>query len=78
MDFCCVWLRRLVGSEVAGLDRESTRSPHELTGNLTQDRDLGHFATGLSVVYTRMARAFKPGAPWPSPITTTASRPTTR
>jgi putative DNA methylase len=62
MDFCCVRLRRLVGSEVEGLDRESTRSPHELTGNLTRDRDLGHFAAGLSAVYTRMARALKSGA----------------
>ncbi|EXJ12644.1 DUF1156 domain-containing protein [Imhoffiella purpurea] len=63
MDFCYVWLRRLVGGEAEGLERESTRSSHELTGNLTQDRDLGHFAAGLSAVYTRMARALKPGAP---------------
>jgi adenine-specific DNA methylase len=63
MDFCYVWLRRLVGKEAEGFDRESTRSQHELTGNLTQDRDLAHFAEGLSAVYTRMARALKRGAP---------------
>ena len=63
MDFCYAWLRRLLGSEVEGLERESTRSAQELTGNLTQDRDLSHFAEGLSAVYTGMARALKPGAP---------------
>jgi putative DNA methylase len=63
MDFCYVWLRRLVGSEAEGFERESTRSRHELTGNLTQDRDLAHFAEGLSAVYSRIARALKPGAP---------------
>jgi adenine-specific DNA methylase len=63
MDFCYVWLRRLVGSEAEGFERESTRSRHELTGNLTQDRDLAHFAEGLSAVYSRMARALKRGAP---------------
>jgi putative DNA methylase len=63
MDFCYVWLRRLVGSESEGFDRTSTRSPDELTGNLTEDRDINHFANGLSAVYRRMARALKPGAP---------------
>ena len=63
MDFCYVWLRGLVGSEAEGFERESTRSRHELTGNLTQDRDLAHFAEGLSAVYSRMAHALKPGAP---------------
>jgi putative DNA methylase len=63
MDFCYVWLRRLVGTEVEGFSRESTRSLHELTGNLTQARDLNHFADGLSMVYQRMARALKRGAP---------------
>ena len=63
MDFCYVWLRRLVGNEVEGFDRTSTRSPDELTGNVTADRGLGHFAAGLSEVYSRMATALKPGAP---------------
>jgi len=63
MDFCYVWLRRLVGTESEGFDRESTRSPDELTGNLTADRDINHFADGLSAVYRRIAPALKPGAP---------------
>ena len=63
MDFCYVWLRRLVGNDAEGLDRPSTRSPQELTGNTTQDRDLAHFTEGLATVYSRMARALKPGAP---------------
>ncbi len=63
MDFCYVWLRRLVGNEAEGFDRPSTRSRNELTGNVTQERGLEHFTEGLSEVYTRMANALKPGAP---------------
>ena len=63
MDFCYVWLRRLVGNDTEGFDRLSTRSAQELTGNTTQERDLAHFTEGLSCVYSRMARALKPGAP---------------
>lgn len=63
MDFCYVWLRRLVGHEAEGFDRESSRDKGELTANETQGRDLEHFASGLSSVYCGMARALKPGAP---------------
>jgi hypothetical protein len=63
MDFCYVWLRRLVGKEAEGFDRASTRSPDELTGNVTQERGLAHFTEGLSSVYSRMAGALKPGSP---------------
>jgi hypothetical protein len=63
MDFCYVWLRRLVGPDSEGFDRESTHSRHELTGNLTQKRALADFAQGLAMVYARMAKALKPGAP---------------
>lgn len=63
MDFCYVWLRRLVGHEAEGFDRESTRAKEELTANETQGRNLEHFADGLSTVYRSMARALKPGAP---------------
>ena len=63
MDFCYVWLRRLVGCDAEGFTRESTRSPAELTGNATQARDLEHFTEGLAAVYRAMARALKPGAP---------------
>ena len=63
MDFCYVWLRRLAGNRADGFDRRSTRSPRELTGNTTGERGLDHFTEGLAGVYTRMARALKPGAP---------------
>ena len=63
MDFCYVWLRRLVGNDAEGFDRPSTRSPQELTGNVTEERGLEHFTEGLAAVYSRMARALKPGAP---------------
>jgi len=63
MDFCYVWLRGLAGTGTEGFDRESTRSPEELTGNESQGRDLEHFADGLSSVYRNMAYALKPGAP---------------
>ncbi len=63
MDFCYAWLRQIVGKEAEGFDRESTRSPAELTGNVTEDRGLVEFASGLSSVYTNAARALKPGAP---------------
>ena len=63
MDFCYVWLRGLVGKDSEGFDRSSTRSPNELTGNVTQDRGLEHFTEGLSAVYARMTDALKPGAP---------------
>jgi putative DNA methylase len=63
MDFCYAWLRPLVSSEANGFDRDSTRSPDELTGNTTQARGIDHFTDGLSKVYTRVARALKPGAP---------------
>lgn len=63
MDFCYVWLRRLVGIEAEGFDRESARAAEELTGNQTQGRGIEHFTEGLAAVYANMARALKPGAP---------------
>ncbi len=63
MDFCYVWLRRLVGNDVEGFDRPSTRSPHELTGNVTEERGLDPFTEGLAAAYSRMAHELKPGGP---------------
>jgi len=63
MDFCYVWLRRLVGPEAEDFERRSTRSRQELTGNATQARGLIHFSEGLSAVYSKMAHALKPGSP---------------
>lgn len=63
MDFCYIWLRRLVGSDEPAFLQSSTRSEYELTGNTTMERDLDHFTNGLSAVFQRMAQALKPGAP---------------
>lgn len=63
MDFCYVWLRRLIGSGTKAFERESTRNPRELTGNEDMGRGLDHFADGLSAVFRKMALALKPGAP---------------
>jgi len=63
MDFCYVWLRRLVESESEAFRIPSTRNPQELTGNEDMGRGLEHFAQGLSSVFQRMAKSLKPGAP---------------
>ena len=63
MDFCYVWLRRLVGPHADGFACRSTRSAKELTGNQTAARGIEEFTEGLSEVYRRMALALKPGAP---------------
>ena len=63
MDFCYVWLRRLVGAEAQGFDKETTRTPKELTGNVTEARGIEHFTEGLAAVYREMCHALKPGAP---------------
>jgi putative DNA methylase len=64
MDFCYVWLRRLMGRHHPVFDPTSTRHPDELTGNVTMDRGLAHFTQGLSDVFRRMTAALKPGAPF--------------
>jgi adenine-specific DNA methylase len=63
MDFCYIWLRRLIGTNQEVFSRPSTRNKDELTGNVTMQRGLGHFTEGLSAVFQRMAQALKPGAP---------------
>lgn len=63
MDFCYVWLRRLVGTNNEGFSNESSLSADELTGNTTQKRGIEHFTEGLGTVYAAMAKALKPGAP---------------
>jgi len=63
MDFCYVWLRRLLKDEVA-FTPKSTRNANELTGNITMERGLKHFTEGMSAVFSRMASALKPGAPF--------------
>jgi len=63
MQFCYIWLRKLMGKNFSGLEHDTTRQVDELTGNETADRDLGHFAEGLANVYARVARSLKPNAP---------------
>lgn len=63
IDFCYVWLRRLVGSDNPSFKMVSTRNKDELTGNITMDRGFDHFTEGLSAVFQRMAHALKPYAP---------------
>ncbi len=63
MDFCYVWLRKLVGKQHAAFRGASTRNADELTGNETLERGLPHFTAGLSAVFQRMARALRSGAP---------------
>lgn len=64
MDFCYVWLRRLVSEKVAAFRLESTRNSQELTGNVDMGRNLEHFTEGLSAVFQRMSTALKHGAPF--------------
>jgi hypothetical protein len=63
MDFCYVWLRKLINGADAAFDKRSTRNEAELTGNVTLERGLPAFASGLSRVFCAMAKALKPGAP---------------
>lgn len=63
MDFCYVWLRRLVGEGVPEFAHQSTRNPGELTGNENMGRGLEHFTEGLSSVFRKMNSALKRGAP---------------
>lgn len=63
MDFCYVWLRRLVGESDRVFEKISTRNANELTGNKNMGRGLDHFTEGISGVFQQMAKALKPGSP---------------
>ncbi|MBI5367758.1 MAG: DUF1156 domain-containing protein [Planctomycetes bacterium] len=63
MDFCYVWLRRLVARGNPAFAAASTRLAGDLTGNETSGRGLDQFTSGLSGVFRSMAQALKPGAP---------------
>lgn len=63
MDFCYVWLRSILGEDVDNFKKALSRDSGELTGNETEGRTLEHFTEGLAVVYSKMAKALKPGAP---------------
>ena len=63
MDFCYVWLRKVVGQDFHAFRENSTRTPDELTGNVDMGRGLVHFTEGISAVFQRMSKALKRGAP---------------
>lgn len=63
MEFCFIWLRKLVDGDDPVFERASVRNPSELTGNATMDRGLEHFTDGLSRTFQHMARALKPNRP---------------
>jgi hypothetical protein len=63
MDFCYVWLRKLLAGSDPAFEKPSTRNAGELTGNATLERGLENFTEGLSQVFCAMAKALKPGAP---------------
>lgn len=63
MDFCYIWLRRLIGDKDPTFDKLSTRDYDELTGNNNMGRGIEHFTEGLSAIFQNMATALKPGSP---------------
>ena len=63
MDFCYVWLRRILKNEVPEFAADTTRLAGELTSNETMNRGVEEFAEGLSTAFRRMESALKPDAP---------------
>jgi adenine-specific DNA methylase len=63
MDFCYVWLRRLLGVDTPVFAKPSTRHAEELTGNANMGRGIDHFAAGLSRVFRKATSALKRGRP---------------
>jgi adenine-specific DNA methylase len=63
MDFCYVWLKKLIGLNSSAFKGDSTRNPDELTINVDMGRGLDHFTEGISTVYQKMSRALKHGSP---------------
>lgn len=63
MDFCYVWLRKLVQKSHPEFRRLTTRHANELTGNFNMGRTLEHFTSGMSRIFLAIARVLKPGSP---------------
>jgi hypothetical protein len=63
MDFCYVWLRKLLKTTHPEFARLSTRNANELTGNFNMGRTLEHFTEGMSRVFQKMAGGLKHGSP---------------
>lgn len=64
IDFNYVWLRQALQNEFPEFEPSTTRSPDELTGNVTLGKGLEHFTEGLSAVFRHYAAALKPDAPF--------------
>jgi adenine-specific DNA methylase len=63
IDFCYVWLRKLVGHAHTEFARASTRHAGELTGNVNMGRDLAHFTEGMAATFTQAAKRLREGGP---------------
>ena len=63
MDFCYVWLRKLVGGARPEFRKPSTRHQNELTGNINMGRGFDHFTEGLSRTLLEAVVKLKPGGP---------------
>lgn len=63
MDFCYVWLRKVLRREEPLFKRHTTRDPQELTVNRTLHRGITEFTEGMSAIFHNMTRALKPGSP---------------
>jgi adenine-specific DNA methylase len=63
MDFCYVWLRKLLGNSVPEFQKASTRHQNELTGNANMGRGLDHFTEGISKSIRLATAKLKPGNP---------------
>lgn len=63
MDFCYVWIRKVLAREDAAFAAPSTRHAGELTGNNTMGRGLSEFAEGISSIFCKTAVGLKSGAP---------------
>jgi putative DNA methylase len=63
MDFCYVWLRKLVGNTHKEFASVTTRNPGELTGNVNMGRDIVHFTEGISSTFRMAANRLKSGSP---------------
>jgi adenine-specific DNA methylase len=63
MDFCYVWLRKLLGGSTPEFRGATTRHHNELTGNVNMGRGLDHFTEGISRTIRHSVLKLKPGSP---------------
>ncbi len=63
MDFCYVWLRKLLSRSIPEFMKPSTRHQNELTGNANMGRGLDHFAEGMSRTLSLTAQRLESGRP---------------